>query len=131
MSFKVQVSYEQAVLALKKAVAELGEDYVYKRIRRANGVAYCVYFNKDSSPSCLVGHVLAEAGLEPLEFESNENGTAVTRLADIGVIEYADAQDGRHSKTEALLNNAQCFQDGGYPWGDSVEEAIKAAQSMP
>ena len=129
MSIKVQVSYEQAVLALKKAVAEKGENYVYQRLSKANGVGHCVYFNADRSPSCLVGHVLADAGLEPLEYTSIANSTAISRLETLGVVEFADRDLNGRSRTLDLLLATQSRQDCSWPWGEAVKESLEYVQN--
>ena len=130
MTIPIRVSYEQAVLALKKAVEELGEDYVYKRIRRPNGKSYCAYYDQNKAPSCIVGHVLTEIGAEPFEFDSDENTSNISRLETIGIVKFDDSINGL-SKTATLLGVAQISQDTGAPWGYAVREATETAEKIP
>ncbi len=108
---------------LDEAVAEFGEDYVYSQ----GDYGSCDYV-RDGAPSCLVGQVLAKAGvpLERLkEADQGQHGGGVAAndlivgLGEEGVLSY-------DSQVIRLLFEAQYRQDSGYTWGASVQLARNA-----
>lgn len=117
--------------ALHKIVAEKGADYVYPGARGT-----CMYSERDGSPSCIVGHVVAV--LEPEAFEKiveieaaeGESTDARALLGGWGVDYDWETGDYR-MKTPALveydnevsnaLELAQRAQDGGLTWGEAQE----------
>jgi hypothetical protein len=113
----IEITYDQAVDLLKRAVAEKGADYVYSKMGlndAANVGPRCVY-TIDSDPSCIVGHVLVWSGVDP---HAIPEGTVCRYLLDkVGV--------SVNNKTLDLLREAQAYQDGGRPWGESVDHAIR------
>jgi hypothetical protein len=111
---------------LDEAVAEFGEDYVYyvtPSESRCAGLS-CKYV-RNGAPACLVGQVLAKAGV-PLDrlslADTGYFGSGVpanellVELRQEGVL----ACD---SEVVSLLNEAQWRQDEGYTWGASVRAA--------
>lgn len=126
---KLRLTYENTVLALKNAVALKGEDYVYKVSANTRGPA-CVYFGRDKQPSCIVGHLLAEMGVEPFAFNSKTNSSSVTALMSKGVLEVDDLDANFRSRTLELLAMTQNKQDNGIPWGRALEEGIDYANSL-
>lgn len=116
---------KQVVEALDRAVAAKGVDYVYKNVE-ADGHSgpTCVYALKDGSPSCIVGHVLAD--IAPDEFkriakwerEAGDTGI-VTYLEDVATALFAPDQ------AEALTR-AQTAQDDGNHWGFARDVAVAA-----
>lgn len=115
----IHVTFEGAVLAMKKAVADKGEDYVYPRQPDLYCGNMCVYYNQDASPSCLVGHVLAEAGGRPFSYTDVTNKTAVVNLVASGVVSVDRVE------TIDLLQEAQCLQDSSVAWGPAVAKATR------
>lgn len=115
---RVQVTYEQAVLALKHAVAKMGEDFTYTEDEYVDS---CVYFDADRQPSCIVGHVLDELGLAPLPLHASANACGVPTLVRRGVLAVDRPQ------TEDLLASAQFGNDKGEPWGQALATAIDYA----
>lgn len=128
----MHLSFEDAVLGLKKALAVKGEDYVYEQPVFESPSGYtaqrCAYFTPQGAPSCIVGHIMADLGhtVDDLDapdelFEKTRNvGTDAPRaLKHLGYT--------LDSRAIEVLANAQALQDGGRPWGEAVTDAIAAA----
>lgn len=121
----IELTYDRAVELLDRAVAEKGEEYVYE-IPYSPGE--CAYFH-DERPGCIVGHVLAYAGLERDDLRGRESLTFPGALrGDLNVMAGPDslAEYGVLSaddRTVTLLAEAQSKQDEGTPWYDAVEVA--------
>jgi hypothetical protein len=108
---------------LDEAVAEFGGDYVYSK----SDTGSCNYV-RDGAPSCLVGQVLAKAGV-PLDrlvvADQGQYGGGVpaddllAELVEEGVLRY----DG---EAITLLSVAQHRQDSGSPWAAAVRAARNA-----
>ena len=112
---------EEVSAAVERAVALKGEDYVYKRVAQGGGYSAgpsCVYDNGDGTPSCIVGHVIAD--LEPDLFaklgewehdkQRGSEGTAARTLFRTFPSRFTSAQI-------AALGAAQAHQDSTLPWG--------------
>jgi hypothetical protein len=99
------VDFPKAKIQLRRIVDAKGEDYVYPRQEA------CVYFEKDGSPSCIIGHELAKHGID----YNDEN--SVEQLVEAGFIKTDPA-------TREFLLEVQAFQDAGAPWGVALSEAI-------
>jgi hypothetical protein len=109
------VDFPKAKIQLRRIVDAKGEDYVYPRQEA------CVYFEKDGSPSCIIGHELAKHGItrddllvEDIDY-NDEN--SVEQLVEAGFIKTDPA-------TREFLLEVQAFQDAGAPWGVALSEAI-------
>lgn len=114
-----------ALRALKKAVDKKGADHIYERVDLRGVVsAACAYIDPDTrQPSCIVGHVLVDLGVDP------------DRLALPGINNLAFNQTllERLSITASpaalvILRQAQYAQDCGEPWGDALAQARAAAR---
>lgn len=120
----VELTFDEALDLLKRAVSEKGEDYVHK--------GKCVYFSEydvpgeTAPPRCIVGHVLAYKGLTRADLEfTNDAGlpdtlnsmNGVYELAEFGVIKC-------DSDTVTLLAAAQGAQDAHKTWGMSLQQAL-------
>lgn len=57
-----EIDVPQTLVLLQQVVAEKGADYVDPN-SDSTGLSVCEYFTPDGAPSCIVGHVLAKAGL--------------------------------------------------------------------
>jgi hypothetical protein len=101
---------KKMVIADLEAIVRGREDYVYRRDH-----ATCVYREKDGSPSCIVGHVLARHSLLDEAVEGEIFGTGQPA--------------SRHFTYEAIgvLCAAQSVQDNGVDdynsWGDALHVA--------
>jgi hypothetical protein len=118
--------YEDVVLALKRIVAEKGEDYVYKKVITGHD-SRCVYFDKEKGqPSCLVGHFMYQEGLltSAEQFDPFEDDNAAQMVRSL--VEGGKAYFGQRS--EMLLNLVQAQQDSGHTWGNSLEYAIERVE---
>lgn len=104
---------EQYVLRLmEEAVALKGSDYVYGHIPadeddQAGSCRYIV----DGQPSCIVGHVLVAAGVEPAEVTRHEGGAAFSIVPHL---------TGWPQEVVDALDSAQKAQDGGLSWGEAL-----------
>lgn len=112
----IELTLDQALELLDRAVELKGADYVYPRPAldspgAGNG---CFYLHADG-PGCIVGHVLHWAGLTNEELSSIEGakaggvGRRVPRL-------HMDERVGD------LLAHVQSEQDTGETWGAAVIE---------
>ena len=115
----VQVTRENFTAAMRAAVAERGEDWVYpaegselaeQGWREEEGT--CVYVLPDGSPACLIGLALYKIDPALVEGLEGENVTALRLLQRLGVEDgelYWAAQD------------AQDTQDVGKTWGNALK----------
>lgn len=119
---------EQVVLdTLREIVAEK-PDYVYAGPKDASGMAHCAYSAPDGSPSCLVGHLFAR--LIPEQFaqihDEEWSGSDFYPTDDAsGVVGSMEGVEFDRGSTASLLDTAQLAQDGGKPWGQALEHAVK------
>lgn len=121
----VTVTYQDVVDALRKAVIDKGENYVYE-----NETESCRYFDASGQPSCIVGHALSQWGVAPFRFNETLNGSGVGNLFREHVI--ADPQrdfDFKGSQAYRTLRLAQRRQDSGTSWGRVLEQALKEGGS--
>lgn len=128
----VKVPYSQTLEAMRAAVAEKGEGYVYKRQVHPDspdtGLTSCLNTTPDrTAPGCLAGEVFHRVGV-PLEWLAdmaniNSGATAVVaKLRHEGKFDFDDA-------SVKLLSEAQSYQDSGTPWGSALEKAIKYVET--
>ena len=122
-------TWDNVIAAMRKAVETKGEDYVYPK--RENAKDNCYYSNEDGTPSCIVGHVLAETTPEAYAQVARTEGrlkrsTPADRLflgAAPGFLNYPIMSDSDR-ETELLraaLEEAQGLQDCGHPWGQAYD----------
>lgn len=103
----VPITYESFLGALGKAVADRGEDYIY----RNSGV--CEYIEEDGSVGCIVGYALTELGYTPENTPLMAHGTgksATSVLESLGVDNLV-VDAARH---------AQMLQDSRRSWGAAL-----------
>lgn len=121
------IDIEFALESMRRAVEKKGADYVYKPPAGNS----CVYFNKDGSPSCIVGHVFADAGVDPDDFllpgpgrtrSSNSCRITILDLDGVGV-QIDDA-------TRRALDAAQYAQDRGVTWAGALADAEMRAEQV-
>jgi hypothetical protein len=122
----IELSYDDAVMYLEKALAERGEDYVYPTqveldrnpMIDGDDDVTCFYFNHfTGQPSCIIGHVLHFLGVKHQELLASEGLGIHTIINDRRVL-TAD------QRTITLLRRAQAHQDIRKTWGDSVKFAL-------
>ena len=115
----VQITRENFTAAMRAAVAERGEDWVYpadgselaeQGWRSEDGT--CVYVLPDGSPACLIGLALYKIDPALVEGLEGENAVALRLLHRLGVEDvglYGAAWD------------AQWVQDLGETWGNALK----------
>lgn len=104
---------EYVTRLMEEAVALKGEDYVYEMPRNKEGdVIGCSYIHNDQ-PSCIVGHVLVAAGVDPDQLHQHE-GVAAENLTI-----RVQLWDTDYTMSRAL-NAAQEAQDSGETWGEAL-----------
>ena len=138
------ITLEKAYEAMKEAVAEKGEGYVYERIDGNE----CTYAEPDEhgnfQPSCIVGHVIYKldpglfkkvADLEwKVDEDTEEFYVATPESVDVIARKFYEHFDGATASlrvqdvpvVRALLK-AQNAQDSSLPWGDALAEFEEAA----
>lgn len=100
---------EYVTRLMEEAVAERGSDYQYDTL------SGCDYV-RDGEPSCIVGCVLAAAGV-PLDKLHQYEGTSASMVVDaVAPHEWADPD------IRSALELAQESQDSGRPWGEALED---------
>lgn len=114
----------QALDLLNEIVAEKGEDFVYTAPQDGNGS--CVYWN--NGPSCIVGHLLFRAGVDPAKIQALDFNAP----AEPGLISGTNAsdipkyiEDAMTWEAARLCNEVQHLQDGGTSWGDAVKIGVR------
>ena len=122
----ITLGRQQAIKLLQRAVAEKGEDYIYKKPGPVG--SDCTYTTPDGAPSCIVGYVLGyldPAFLEQInqmEWEYSDPVTAsVASMVSVFDLDL-------HLSFEALcvLASVQNLQDAGLIWGQAVARSIRA-----
>lgn len=122
---------EETLAALKEAVAERGENYVYEADPLSNSGA-CSYSTVAGAPSCIVGEVLARLtpdifkSIHDYEWYGEEDG--LFNLREQSIDSKMKIDTGRTEipfKDDAigLLYRAQAMQDSGLSWGFAVIQA--------
>ena len=124
----VQITRENFTAAMRAAVAERGENWVYleggselakQGWRSEEGT--CVYVLPDGTPACLIGLALYKIDpglLTHVEFQYDDASRVMKR---------AGVQDRTLLRA---ANMAQYRQDEGAPWGDALsgyERALRTA----
>lgn len=119
-------TYDETLAELRKIVAEKGEDFVYYGNPDDQDDISC-YYVKDGQPDCIVGHLLVNLGVELELLDHNDGigqGFARTVLADLK--NYVSFDE----KTVSLLAAAQIYQDRHETWGESLQKAVKYAETL-
>lgn len=121
-----KMTIEKTIEALKKAVAEKGEDYVYKENEE---IGWCLYSDRESGqPSCIVGHVLAD--LDPEAFarvrawelrSARSAGVSTTIFQRVALPDISPVD---RPLILALLGDVQNQQDDGVAWGPALAESL-------
>jgi len=119
----IDLTYDRAVQLLEQAVEVFGEDHVYSP-RDGGTTPWCKYVH-EGRPDCIVGNVLAAAGVPIWRLEAADsfpnNPTAGELVAQLAAEEFLAPLDER---TPYLLDVVQDRQDAGTPWGEAVDDAI-------
>jgi hypothetical protein len=118
-----QVDKRRALELLIDIVDQYGEDVVYERVPKvAGGSGMVCQYQDRGQPSCIVGHVLARAGV-PMDvlYELDVLGAPADRLGSHVRVDGQAAQ---------VLNAAQCVQDAGKTWGEALESAKAKYQRL-
>lgn len=111
------INAQQALQMLREAVAAKGADYVYREQDRDDGgFVQCVYFEGDGSPSCIVGHVLAQLGKREQDLRFEGSSTPNTVGIESVLVDGVELDMG----ARRVLGAAQRKQDGGATWGAAV-----------
>lgn len=122
----ITLTFEKTKQLLREAVAEKGEDYVYKNPSTQYSHAACEYTHTvegKTTPGCLVGNVLYRAGV-PLKELTLREGSAYNLFPTL----EQDRIISFDEKASWLLKEAQRRQDNGWTWGDSESLAIEAVE---
>lgn len=116
----VQITRENFTAAMRAAVAERGEDFVYpaqgselaeQGWRSEQGT--CVYDLPDGSPACLIGLAL---------YKIDPGLLAHVELQYDGASEVMGRAGVQDEMLLLAANVAQRRQDAGAPWGDALSE---------
>lgn len=134
-----ELTYEQAVQYLNEAVQLKGEDYIYQHHSRlddeGNEIGPSCLYAHNGKPDCIVGHVLAKAGvpIELMEWSqaTDESGGIQNPYSydQAQSVLYRLHRDGllyTGKATRKLLALAQSRQDQGSTWGQAVALAVRA-----
>ena len=124
----VQITRENFTAAMRAAVAERGEDWVYpaegselaEQGWRSEEGQECVYVLPDGSPACLIGLALYKIDPALVEGLEGDVATALRLFQRLGV------EDGR---LYGAAQDAQDAQDSGVTWGNALkiyERALNA-----
>ncbi len=106
---------------LAAAVSRRGGDFVYQPVWVDEPRYLTCLYARDGAPDCIVGHVLAAAGVRPRELEA---------MRDDGIEDLYRAGRLPIDLTLgalAVLHTAQQSQDRGCPWGDVLAAANATA----
>lgn len=98
---------DQKIVDAIREVASSAPEYVYKI--PDSTTLYCLYFDHDGNPSCLIGQALAKCGLT--KEDVTEGASAFKVLAEKGIDDVV----------AAAAEIAQDKQDNGETWGSALE----------
>ncbi len=119
------ITYQDALAALRAAVAEKGEDYVYEKVGADDGINSCVYKTENNEPSCIVGNALVRLGV-PIRSLPSPRGLQTNAKALLGYTAYYSRPALRGVRATVfaanLFDSVQVLQDEGMPWGEAVEQ---------
>lgn len=112
---------EKIALRLLEQVISGKEDFVYKADQRAEGNTPVCLYVEDGAPSCLVGQVLARAGVSVDVLSSIDSANSGQSES----IDEAYLGDDVKIDDDArfVLSKAQVWQDSGFTWGRALEHA--------
>lgn len=107
------ITLDEIRAAIKRAVEERGEDYVYpEEEKKENPIRHsmeCQYRKADGTPSCLIGLAVYYINPDIVLPEFRGAWVALQEFADRDAIDYAQA--------------AQTVQDEGGTWGKAYHRA--------
>jgi hypothetical protein len=106
---------------LAAAVGRRGADFVYQPVWVDDRRYLTCLYAHDGAPDCIVGQVLAEAGVRPRELEAMRDD-GIDDLYRAGRLPI-DLTFG----ALAVLHAAQRSQDRGCPWADVLADANAVA----
>ncbi|ATN92637.1 hypothetical protein SEA_YASSJOHNNY_70 [Mycobacterium phage YassJohnny] len=93
-------------------------------------IACCRYFGDEGAPCCIVGHVLAEAGIRPMDEDEDgyyigNDTTSVLAGTLAGQLPWEELGIEAPKTTAELrwVAEVQTRQDRGHTWGWAVEMA--------
>ena len=125
MTFGIELTDEEAVALLQRAVEEKGADYVYEHPTYTDPEtneevedSTCFYFDPGAgTPSCIVGHVLAYKGVTMEEIDGDNADTTVDNLFANGtvygsVIVHGTDTDG--TEWDRCIVHNQLVTEGAY-----------------
>jgi hypothetical protein len=99
---------EGTIKALEAVISAKGADYVYEQIDGS-----CRYLDDNGNPSCIIGHILVNAGADTDAISSFEGAAARSMFQHLGI--------NSTWKLDTLITNVQAKQDAGYSWGYALE----------
>ncbi len=110
-----KINYESMLAALRAAVEERGENYVYPQRGEQDN---CFYVWEDK-PDCIAGTALHSLGMSLDSLRLNE-GIAVDGIA----IRINGEVASMTEKASFLVRRVQQFQDKGRSWGEALAEGL-------
>lgn len=127
------VTYKETLEAMKAAVSEKGEEYVYERQEHPSMGAHgslgiCLNTTPDGKAAgCIVGDTLHRLGvsLTWLGCTENINCSAGGLLSKL---RHEELYDFDYNSLR-LLSEAQSLQDTGTPWGEALSKAVTYAET--
>jgi hypothetical protein len=112
---RIEVTPEELETQVRAAAAN-APDFVYDASPGAGKDASCAYFNKDGTPSCLIGQGFSALGLTAEDFsEDSYNFMAVS--------DFLHAWQGTPTDACEWLSDVQARQDRGDSWNNAVNYA--------
>lgn len=136
------ITAQMVVLSLLDILDRFGEDHIARNPSGDADAAVCIYAVKNTSnalvPVCIVGQFLADLGLLGLALRQPGNphdGVLCANPNNVGgMFELRDYLRDRgvtmDENAYRILSEAQAKQDSGNTWGDSVNNALRVADSM-
>lgn len=119
----LEITYPQALAAMRAAVADIGADHVYPKSEMDSNGA-CQYLTADGKGLCIVGETLLRLGLTADDLQQ-----ALAQCTYVpgshGLLNWLYRQRTAivDERTSALFAMAQSYQDVGTSWGESLREA--------
>lgn len=117
----IELTYPVVLDLGNRAVADRGSDYVYET---HDGEPMLCKYVHEGQPDCMVGWILAAAGLTLVNAYNRCGGSD-------DLLNHLDEHDLVNASEAArrFLRAVQSKQDQGYTWGESLAHGVYMAES--
>jgi len=118
---KEQTPAQQVARVLDQIVQEFGYGYVYQKVWSIESSGVGCFYQKNGSPSCIVGQILHKMGFNVAQLKGNVNHMSWRGFAYENTPYYGEIPAAmKDRKVFDALQRLQQRQDEGMTWGEAV-----------